>query len=81
MPYVTPKEQDIADRVIEELSRARDKFPRRIINGHEGYAIIKEELDELWDEVKADNKELALKEAVQVAAMAIRFIVDLEGYE
>ena len=44
---------------------------------HEGYAVILEELDELWAEVMANNTEAACKEAVQVAAMAMRFIFDL----
>jgi hypothetical protein len=48
---------------------------------HEGYAIIKEELDELWDEIKKihDHKERSpaiRKEALQVCAMAIRFLID-----
>jgi len=45
--------------------------------GHEGYAVIKEELDELWEEVRHNNTAKACREAVQVAAMAIRFIYDL----
>lgn len=48
---------------------------------HEGKSVIEEELEELWDEIK---KKPALRdpaklraEAKQVAAMAIRFMVDL----
>jgi hypothetical protein len=64
--------------VDEELKQAVQKFP--VFNsGHEGWAVIKEELDELWEEVRkyprADNRRLR-KEAVQVAAMAIRFILN-----
>lgn len=48
---------------------------------HEGWAVILEELDELWDEVKKRSKERDLlataKEATQVGAMAARFLVDL----
>ena len=43
---------------------------------HEGYAIMKEEFDELWDEVKKhshDHKK-AFNEAKQVACTAIRFM-------
>lgn len=50
-------------------------------SAHEGYAVILEELDELWDEVKKKNslrdKNLMKKEAVQVASSSIRFIYDL----
>lgn len=45
---------------------------------HEGYAVIKEELDELWEEIKGKQKKENLeKEAIQIAAMAIRFLLDL----
>lgn len=50
---------------------------------HEGYAVMKEELDELWDLVKRQKQHadrqigyLYAGEAKQVAAMAIRFILD-----
>jgi hypothetical protein len=50
-------------------------------SAHEGWAVLKEEVDELWDEVKKNAKnrdpEKMLKEAVQVAAMGLRFIVDV----
>ena len=50
-------------------------------SAHEGYAVILEELDELWDEIKRkDRSEPNMRgEALQVAAMGLRFIVDLEG--
>lgn len=42
---------------------------------HEAWAIIKEELDEVWDAVKADDPpESLLKELIQTAAMCIRYI-------
>ncbi len=44
---------------------------------HEGYAILLEEMDELWDEIKTnDINDNMRKEAIQVAAMALRFLVD-----
>ncbi|KKL84124.1 hypothetical protein LCGC14_1967880 [marine sediment metagenome] len=52
---------------------------------HEGYAVILEELDELWEEVKKNPRTRSVSrmrnEAVQVAAMALRFLVDLCGEE
>lgn len=48
---------------------------------HEGYAVILEELDELWAEVKRKDSEARRvdmrAEALQVATMAIRFIRDV----
>ena len=61
----------IVSEVESELSRALDKFPAAFHSGHEGYAVIREELDELWDAVKADDEPHACREAVQVAAMAV----------
>lgn len=64
------------DLVTTELTSAVQEFPA--FNGaHEGYAVILEELDEMWAEVKANEPTFAVKEAVQVAAMAIRFILDV----
>jgi len=66
----------IADEVIDELRSATEKFGP-FNNTHEGYAVILEELDELWDEVKKNSPERACEEAIQVAAMAMRFVYDL----
>jgi hypothetical protein len=65
------------DDIVKELDRATKKFgPMR--SAHEGYAILKEEVDELWDDVKANAPVSQMRtEAVQVAAMAIRFIMDV----
>ena len=68
----------------EALARIRIEYERAAVpygafhSGHEGYAVIREELDELWEEVKTkDSLGRACEEAVQVAAMALRFLVDL----
>ena len=45
-------------------------------------ALALEEVDELWDEVKANHPERTARmraEAIQVAAMAIRFVEDVCG--
>mgnify|MGYP001558597287 CR=1 FL=1 len=68
------------DEAVHELDRACSLYPP-LGNPHEGYAVILEELDELWDEVKKKQGERSVeklrKEAVQVAAMALRFIADI----
>jgi len=74
------KTKDMIDyfisRIVLELTFATEKF-NAFNSTHEGYAVILEELDELWDEIKAnsDSKTMS-KEAIQVAAMALRFLVD-----
>ena len=47
---------------------------------HEGKAVIEEEFDELWAEIKKypkESKAKLRKEAIQLGAMAMRFIYDL----
>ncbi len=66
----------VVDRVLEELQSATSKF-NSFNNPHEGYAVILEELDELWDAIKANDLEAARREAIQVTAMGLRFLVDL----
>lgn len=53
-------------------------------SAHEGYAVILEELDELWlvvqkaQKMHPDAAKVAMaKEAKQVAAMAMRFLIDV----
>ena len=64
--------------VVAALMRARQKHGP-MHGPHEGYAVILEELDELWDEVKAQTQDKARmrKEALHVAAMALRFVEDV----
>ena len=81
------KSEKIYNDVMTELDKAELKYPQ-FHSLHEGYAVLKEEVDELWDMVKT-SKKLHLhnetstynaqmkSEAIQVAAMAIRFIKDL----
>jgi hypothetical protein len=52
-------------------------------SAHEGYAVLLEEVDELWDEVKKNDrtrcKRKMFAEAKQVAAMGLRFMLDVCG--
>lgn len=63
-----------------ELARARKKFPI-MASAHEGYAVILEELDELWEIVKqkqSDRDYAAMrKEVVQLGAMVLGFLVEI----
>ena len=73
-----------------ELLRALDReftFATASYNpfhsAHEGYAVLLEEIRELEHEVFLNHRirdvDAMKKEALQVAAMAMRFIVDITG--
>ena len=76
------KTSEIAVLMVAELDKANAKFPQ-FNSRHEGYAVIKEEVDELWDEIKKKHpdKEKMLAEAVQIGAMAMKFVQLLVGME
>lgn len=61
-----------------ELERATTRH-NPMHSPHEGWAVIREELDELWEHVRADTgrAEEAMIEALQIATMALRYIYDL----
>lgn len=64
----------------QELERARARF-QDFTSDHEGYAILLEEVEELWIQVRKNPSErdpvLIRKELVQIAAMAARFNLDI----
>lgn len=65
-------------QVVRELDRARQVHPEAFHSTHEGYAVLLEELDELWEEIRRKQPVPARvrEEAVQVAAMALKFLID-----
>lgn len=69
-------------KVREEIFRAVQKH-RGYVSAHEGWAVIREEVDELWVEVKADRgySDAAFREAEQIACTAVRYIVHLQARE
>ncbi len=71
----------VSAEVVAEVKRAKGMFPANFVNQHEAYAVILEELDELWDEIKKNQRNYDLpamrKEATQCAAMLHRLIVEL----
>jgi hypothetical protein len=73
----------IVMRVKKEVADATAKYAP-MHSHHEAYAVIKEELDEYWDEVKKGgsesgprNPEALKKELRHTAAMCIRTLYDL----
>lgn len=71
---------DVAEEAAKEAVTAGVKWgPFR--SAHEGFAILMEEFDELkahvWTNQSKRDLEEMRKEAIQVAAMAIRFANDI----
>lgn len=89
---MTAPQEDAATEAVVELRKAREKHGP-MASAHEGYAVILEELDELWEAVRGfkcgcvyegplcpkhgDYRQRCRKEAIQVAAMALRFVEDV----
>ena len=91
MTTLTQQKDDLMDisyEVNREVQRAmglRDGGGHGAMNGpHEAYAVLLEEMDEYWDEVKKynpnkpgrDTRPRQREELIQIAAMAIRAIYD-----
>ena len=67
---------DAAVQIVnEEYWKAHRKFGS-FNSPHEGYAVLLEEVDELWAEIKGTQDPNRIRdEAKQVAAMALRLMV------
>lgn len=87
-----PTADSVAREIAFEFSQARANHAP--MNGpHEGWAVIFEEVDELWDLVKLNprkaytdqpgktagqqHRQLMRAEAIQVAAMAMAFVLEV----
>ncbi len=75
-----PNLNDVFLLIKNELDRA-SAWPG-FNSAHDGYAILAEEVDELWDHVKINQKRRDIgkmrEEAIQIAAMDIKFIQMLD---
>lgn len=70
--------------IIEDVTREAETTVTRFgefASYHEGYAVLLEEVDELWEEIKTKDRSPALiySEARQVAAMAIKIMSFCKG--
>lgn len=69
-----------SSRILDEYDRAAEIHPS-LHSLHEAYAVLLEEMDELWQLIKI--KPYRIKqiqtEAIQVGAMALRLLVDCIG--
>jgi NTP pyrophosphatase (non-canonical NTP hydrolase) len=69
-----------------ELNRARYELKYPLFrSAHEGYAIILEEMDELWELVKIKQKDRDYdkmrKEIIQIGAMSLAFLIEIVDTE
>ena len=65
-------EQALADKILAELVRARTKFPGKNVT----FAALIEEVGELATATFEESADRVEKEAVQVAVMAMRMVLD-----
>ena len=70
-----------AQDAYAEVLRARGLFPGGMHSAHEGFAVLLEEVDELkahvWMSQRKRDYAAMRKEAIQVAAMALAFAVEV----
>jgi NTP pyrophosphatase (non-canonical NTP hydrolase) len=72
------------DRIFEKVESeimASTTLHKPFNSSHEGYAVLLEELDEVWEEIKKSKHYIlsneAKQELIQVAAVAMRMINEL----
>lgn len=72
---------EFMERIEKELDRAYVKHGREQWSRHEFYGVLLEEVDEVWDAIKADlpNDDLET-EMVHAAAMCFRYFETKEHY-
>lgn len=66
------EEHRLAIEILAELARARTKFPGKNVT----FAALVEELGELATATLSESRDRVRKEAVQVAVMAMRMVLD-----
>lgn len=74
------REELILSEMMKEYKRATTEYSP-FASHHEGWAVIKEQLDEVWDEIKkkrgTKSTEKITKEVLHVGAMSLRFLMEL----
>jgi NTP pyrophosphatase (non-canonical NTP hydrolase) len=66
---------DLSPLLEKEMQFGADRYgPYH--SAHEHYAVLQEEVDEWWDAVKANMTDDCQYELLQVAAVALRYILE-----
>ena len=88
LPPTTGSASSVLAEISAEIERATAKFPTWPTDPIHAFAVVGEEFGECQKEVlqltyepHKSTKEDVRKEAVQLAAMAIRFLMSLDRYE
>lgn len=67
--------------VLDQLDHAYSKHGSELWSRHEFYGILKEEVDEVFDNIKQNgSKEDLIAEMIQVAATCLRYAESLDRY-
>lgn len=68
------------ESIVNECQNAMFNWPE-FHSAHEGFAVLAEEVDELWEHVKTNHKKQDISkmktECIQIAAMALRFATEI----
>lgn len=79
---------DIIGEILNEVAKATNKFPTWPTRALDAVAVLNEEVGELNKEVlqmtyepHKTDKEKIRREAIQAAAMSIRFLMSLDKYD
>lgn len=67
--------KDLIPIIESEMSWAHSKYGN-YHNAHEQYAVMLEEVEEWWEAVKGNFADFALYELVQVASVALRYVIE-----
>lgn len=66
----------ILEEFLDEFEAAREHHTP-MNTAHEGYAVLLEEVEEMWDDIKKDDHVAARKEAIQVGAMTLALVSEI----
>lgn len=72
----TERLKNIEPEVLTEIVRGQ-ALHGDILSLREGWGILSEEFDELWEAIKADDPVGVREESVHVAAVALRIVLDV----
>lgn len=72
---------EVLEAIQRETERAYRKHGTDQWGRHEFYAVLKEEVDELWDEIKLDNPQIRVRlEVIDVMAVCLRYLETGDRY-